>query len=209
MKRSGGEDSTHRARTWAQALPWLVRLPGVPAKLREMQAAGRAEESWRGKGGWRRTARGEAARRCCSSSRAPARPHLGTCGMPPSRSTAAQQCQRGSARPSEQGAAAPDPGTWRGRVGGAHKDRGVQAACHTQPAAIRRLALEPDAELQRAFDIRWSDGQLRGRSRPCSRRHAAPGGGPRGLTRPRGLGAGAMTPRRTRGTGPTHAGWLG
>ena len=200
-ERSGGGTMAASGANLAQALPWLARLPGVPAELREMHGcgprrgeagvAGRVARSRRASQPGRAAA-GAANRRGRALDRAGCRRHD---QRPP------QQCQRGSARPGGAGPAAPavdlagqggrrsqTPQVWQGQV-----------------ATLKLSASDPamgtgtwTLSLQRAFDIRWSDGSfdaaagealLTAPARPRPRgRKRCPGRA--------GLGAGAMALRR-------------
>ncbi len=132
-ERSGGGTIDASGANLAQALPWLARLPGVPAELREMQAAGRAEAKLAWQGGWRDPAVQASLAvpllelRTGAAAPWTVRDAAATIRRPP------QQCQRGSARPSGAGPAAPHRGPGgAGRAALTNTGGVAGAACNAQ-----------------------------------------------------------------------------
>ena len=186
-ERSGGGTIDASGANLAQALPWLARLPGVPAELREMQAAGRAEAKLAWQGGWRDPAvqaslavpllelrTGAAAPWSVRDAAATINGRLSDASV-----EVRGQAEQGQRRltldlAGQGGRRSQTPEVWQGQL-----------------ATLRLSASDPamgtgtwTLSLQRAFDIRWSDGaSMPQRVRPCSRRRR----GPRRAARPQAM----------------------
>ena len=162
-ERSGGGTLDASGADLAQALPWLARLPGVPAELREMQAAGRAEAKLAWQGGWRDPA-------VQASLAVPLLElHTGAAAPWTVRDAAATIDGRlSNARLEVRGKA--EQGQRRLTVdlagqGGRRSQK--PEAWQGQVATLTLSASDPamgtgtwTLSLQRAFDIRWSDGSF-------------------------------------------------
>ncbi len=162
-ERSGGGTIAASGANLAQALPWLARLPGVPAELREMQAAGRAEAKLAWQGGWRDPAvqaslavpllelrTGAAAPWSVRDAAATINGRLSNASV-----EVRGQAEQGQRRltldlAGQGGRRSQTPAVWQGQL-----------------ATLRLSASDPamgtgtwTLSLQRAFDIRWSAGSF-------------------------------------------------